>query len=334
MKAFLFPLVLALLRVQAGQAGDLILNGSFEQPDVPATPGHVNVAVGSYLPVAPNASLIPAWQVSGAAVAVTHTPYNEGLETVLSGDGLQSVDLTGTTFNGLGAVEQTAATTPGRDYALTFQLGIVPGSPAYSGPIRVRVSASATVVEFRHDAPAPASAPVWQAFALPFRATAASTTVRFENVQAAHWSGLDRVALADAHLGPAPTGLSLPWWTADGGGWRKPEQQSPVFPRRHQRAAGRRFHAQHPVHHRERFLGTSPAPAHCARRRLRSGEMGFRFGRRAIGDDGCAAQRPRRDLVDARITGRQHRQRAVSRVQCSAISPDTRELSARALPAR
>jgi hypothetical protein len=217
-KTLFLSLLAALAGVRAVRAADLIVNGSFEQPDVPATPGHVDVALGSYLPVLPGSPLIPGWKVTGQAVAVTRTPYEEGYGIVLAGDGLQSIDLTGTTFNGQGAIEQAVATTPGRDYALTFQLGVFAGVAVYSGPIHVRVSAGTTTAVFTHDASAPPSAPVWQSFALPFRASASTTTVLFENVQAAHWSGLDRVALADANVGPAPTGFSLPWWTVDGGG--------------------------------------------------------------------------------------------------------------------
>jgi hypothetical protein len=137
---------------------------------------------------------------------------------LLSGDLLQSVDLTADTFNGPGDLEQTVATTPGTDYVLTFQLGVYPGSAVYSGPLRVRVTAGSVTTEFQHDAPAPVVGGVWQSFALPFRAGDTKTRIRFQNLQANQWCGLDRVAIAEVSSATLPPDFTLVSSSIDGGG--------------------------------------------------------------------------------------------------------------------
>jgi Protein of unknown function (DUF642) len=213
-------LLLAAACVLAGPAlaADLVVNGSFETPDVSTAPGHINRPIGAVLPVSPGAPLVTGWQAFSAPVHLTRTPFNEGWETLLAGDGAQAMDLTGETVNGQGGVEQAVATAPGRDYVLTFQLGMYAGSPVYSGPVRVRVTAGSVTHEFLHDAPTPVPGGNWQTFALPFRASAAFTTVRFQSLVANSWCALDRVALADAHLPSPPAGLRIPSWTANGPG--------------------------------------------------------------------------------------------------------------------
>lgn len=188
--------------------GNLIVNGSFELPDVPNTPSHINPDVGAWLTVPVGGSGIPGWQVIGAPVSITRFPYNEGYETVWTDDGLQAADLTGEAVNGQGGLQQTVATAPGAQYVLRFKLGLFPGSYVYHGPVRVRVSANALTQEFVHDPSG--SGPTWSAFELPFTADSSGlTTVRFENLDAQHWSGLDAVCLV-----PKQTNcLELHCWT-------------------------------------------------------------------------------------------------------------------------
>ncbi|MBL9168067.1 MAG: DUF642 domain-containing protein [Verrucomicrobiales bacterium] len=199
------------------QAAELVQNGSFELPDVNLTPGKVVASRGSFLTVNPGSAVVPGWEIPGVAIALTQTPYDEGLGLLVAGDGRQSVDLTDTVFNGLGAVQQGIPTIPGRDYVLTFQLGIRPGSEAYAGPIKVRASAGPAQADFTHDGPSFIPGPQWQSFALPFRASSARTLLRFENVSAAHWSALDRVSVLELDS-PASAAYHLASWTVDGGG--------------------------------------------------------------------------------------------------------------------
>ncbi len=199
------------------QAAELVQNGSFELPDVNLTPGRVVASRGSFLTVNPGSAVVPGWEIPGVAIALTQTPYDEGLGVLVAGDGRQSVDLTDTAFNGLGAVQQGIPTIPGRDYVLTFQLGIRPGSEAYAGPIQVRASAGPAQADFTHDGPSFIPGPQWQSFALPFRASSARTLIRFENVFAVHWSALDRVSVLELDS-PASAAYHLGSWTVDGGG--------------------------------------------------------------------------------------------------------------------
>ena len=220
MKTFCLSIAAALFAVGAVQvpAADLVVNGSFESPDVSVTPGRMDATLGSSLIVSPGTPIIPGWQPFNAPVALTRTPYRESWETLLAGEGAQALDLTGAPDNGQGGVEQSVATTANRDYVLTFQLGMYPGSPVYSGPIRVRVTVGAGSREFIHDAPTPLAGGVWQSFALPFRATATATLIRFQNVSASRWAALDRVAIADASVAAPSAGLWIPSWTVNGGG--------------------------------------------------------------------------------------------------------------------
>jgi len=211
MKTYSLFLSTVLSLSSAAIAGELVGNGSFESPDVSTVPGHVDRTPGSWLTFAPNASGLPSWQILSAPISITRMPYNEGFETLLAGDGVQAAGLTGENFNGLGGLEQTVTTTPGRDYALAFQLGTYPGSSAYHGPVRVQVSAGTTSAEFRHDGTVAVAGGLWQAFALPFRAVTDATVIRFQNLEAAHWCGLDRVSIVEtpaANSTPNPVLLS------------------------------------------------------------------------------------------------------------------------------
>jgi hypothetical protein len=213
-------LLLAALFAATGPAltADLIVNGSFESPDVLATPGHEDRPLGGWFPVPPGGSTIAGWQVVNAPVSITRMPYNEGYETLLAGEGLQSADLTAESLNGQGGIEQSVVTTPGKEYVLTFQLCAFPGSSVYGGPIRVRATAGSTTAEFRHDPTVPVPGGVWQSFALPFRANNATTVIRLQNLQANHWCGLDRVAIAEVTASDSPHNFSLVSSTVDGGG--------------------------------------------------------------------------------------------------------------------
>jgi hypothetical protein len=199
-------------------AADLVTNGSFESPDVSIAPGRVNGLSGAQLKVLPDGTAIPGWQISGAPVSVTLTPYNEGYETLSAGDGSQALDLTADVFGGEGGITQTIATTPGKDYVLTFQLGAYPGSIIYHGPVRVRVTAGATTVEFMHDPTTTASGCVWQPFAMPFIAIAAATPIQFQCLEAAGWAGIDRVAITEVSPAAEPPALTLVAVAVAGGG--------------------------------------------------------------------------------------------------------------------
>src|ERR1043165_1979042 len=86
-------IAIALRFSQVVIASNLVVNGSFEAPDVPSTPAHVDLTLGGWFN-APIGAGIPGWQAVGGAVSVIRTPYNEGYETILSAEGAQSVDLT------------------------------------------------------------------------------------------------------------------------------------------------------------------------------------------------------------------------------------------------
>jgi hypothetical protein len=218
MKKQILSFLVASVVAQIATAADLVVNGSFESPDLTTAPGHIDRASGENLTVPPGASSIPSWKVIGAPVSILRTPYNDGNETLLAGEGLQCADLTGETLNGQGGLEQKVPTAPGRNYVLTFQLGVYPGSVVYQGPIRVQVSAGAATAEFKHDGTATVAGGLWQAFALPFHAITASTVIRFQNLQAANWCGLDRVAIAEVSPAGTLPNLSLVSGTIAGGG--------------------------------------------------------------------------------------------------------------------
>ena len=109
----------ALLTASAltAQAANLIANGSFERPIVPA---------GAYTSFN-TGQTFAGWTVVGATgnVSVVSETYRGNGFTFPPEAGAQSLDLTGAGSNTATGVSQNIATTPGAAYRLTFWVGNV-----------------------------------------------------------------------------------------------------------------------------------------------------------------------------------------------------------------
>ncbi|MGO9107622.1 MAG: PEP-CTERM sorting domain-containing protein [Thermoguttaceae bacterium] len=193
-------------RVQAG----LISDGGFEDPVL--SPG----AVSQFTP---GQSIGGAWTVlgnQGTNVNLVQTTYSEPLNNVTAfnaEEGLNSVDLTGTTNQGPSVgIEQSVATTAGQQYALSFFVGRVtptsgPGGP-YSLPATVDLSINGgTSISFTNSNITDGMVN-WMQLSDTFVATGSSTTIAFLNGEPAgdNFAGLDNVVLTPS---PEPTTLAL-----------------------------------------------------------------------------------------------------------------------------
>lgn len=212
---YCFVLLTAFLSAAPLRAGNLISNGSFEDPVVNpgsqcgpftdcfgyhnATPG--NDFIGEWL-LLPNPPTSSGW----AAVMVTGYNYQETNNATGAPlyfhpiDGLQALDLTGEGNQGdWNGIKQTVDTTPGMLYDLTFYLGHqYSGAPGYdNGPAALNLYIDgnwAGLFTNDHDKLNDIS---WQYFSYDFTASGDQTTIAFQNANAFgnNYSGLDGVAL-------------------------------------------------------------------------------------------------------------------------------------------
>lgn len=175
---------------EPGSGASLLTNGSFEQPLVPAG-GFTVFATGE---------VFSSWTVMGAVgnVAPLSTSFSTGVFQFPAQDGAQSVDMTGTSDTATG-VSQTAMTTPGHTYCLSFWVGNIVDANNVSGygttsTINVLVDGKLVTVATNEDNDTTLS---WQQFTSTVRATATSTQIAFVNADPVGDSSnfLDNVAL-------------------------------------------------------------------------------------------------------------------------------------------
>lgn len=175
--------------VRAPAAGaNLVVNGDFEEPVI---------APGSFVTLSPGDSGLGSWRIVGDRLAFGSMGNIYG---ITASSGSQLVDLTGFD-NELphGSVTQTILTGPGREYVLSFDLGVVVGVPSYDGPITVQAQAGAAGGTFTHS-PA-GSGNVWGTYSLPFTATAATTEITLTGISGVSYIGLDNVAVRETGAG-------------------------------------------------------------------------------------------------------------------------------------
>jgi hypothetical protein len=221
MRNFSFSQLLAvavaapILAASGAASANLIVNGSFESPVVPA-----GSAFGSPNDVTVGSTDITGWTVVGDIDEMVSIISGSALfDSVLfvADDGVQSLDLTGPGSDGFEGVAQTIATTPGN----TYQLGYSIGNPTSSLGVLGNTS---TINVLINGVPAFSDTNstqilntfVWQRFLHTFVASSSSTTLAFMNGDPygnpgdGH-NGLDTVVVVD--LGrietPEPTSLAL-----------------------------------------------------------------------------------------------------------------------------
>jgi len=109
--------IVALLMSAMADAGpNLITNGSFETPLVPA---------GKFTNFAGGSTDITGWTVAGLEASVVHSTFTSFLIQFTASDGLQWLDLTGFLASAGETVKQAVPTVIGKRYHLSFAVGNV-----------------------------------------------------------------------------------------------------------------------------------------------------------------------------------------------------------------
>jgi hypothetical protein len=169
-----------LISANAQANTNLLTNGSFESPSVPA--GRLtNFTTGS--------SAITSW-----TVLLIQFPASEGS---------QWLDLTGYLASNAGGVEQTVATVPGKAYHLSFAVGNVfdpRGIYGTTSTVDVTVNGM-SLGRFTNSCRTCTKILTWQTFNASFLASSQTTIIRFMNAdpQTDYSNGLDNVVLTQ-HL--------------------------------------------------------------------------------------------------------------------------------------
>lgn len=181
-------------------SANLITNGSFES-------GHFIADANSVMVLPAGATQIAGWTVVNHKVGWMNNSNPWG---PTGSDGLFFLDLTEYPANFLyGGVSQTAVTTLGNRYALSFDLGTYQSNPFTSGPISVVASAGGISQSFLFN---PTGSGVqWQTFSLDFIADSANTKVSIVGTGTpyGHYLGLDNVRLNEVSQ-PVPEPSTAP----------------------------------------------------------------------------------------------------------------------------
>ena len=134
MKRTLTLLACLLAFAMSSSAANLLINGSFETPIVP---------VGSYILYPDGSAAITGWQVvstPGANVAIVSGAFAQNGVSFPAQDGVQWLDLTGTSNTLNEGVQQTVTTIPGQMYQLSYYVGNTTGGGIFGTTSTVNVS--------------------------------------------------------------------------------------------------------------------------------------------------------------------------------------------------
>ena len=177
------------LILNAASAHGAIINGSFEEPVVPACGFTTFVPGGS--------TNIPGWTVLGAEVSIGDTAFSQSGITFQAQDGQQWLDLSGfrnpTIANG---VTQEVMTTIGTSYALSFYVGsATDGFLFFPSTVDLSIDGGSRI-SFTNPT-APNDMLDWHQFTHVFTPQNATTTITFfdGNTSSNFLSGLDNVTL-------------------------------------------------------------------------------------------------------------------------------------------
>lgn len=169
---------------------NLVLNGSFERPTVPA---------GSFT-LFSTGTTFSHWKVVGASgnVAEVSGTFTQNGFTFPAGCGTQWLDLTGTSNTPTG-VQQALSTAAGTPYTLSFKVGNVSnpnGIFGTSSTVDVLINGS-QVLAATNSRGAGQTKLVWKLFTLGFTAQGSTTTIAFVNADPSNDTnnGLDCVSV-------------------------------------------------------------------------------------------------------------------------------------------
>lgn len=175
-------------------AANMITNGSFETPVVPAT-SFTNFANGS--------AAITGWTVTGPEVSIVGGSFGQNGVSFHAQDLNQWLDLTGFNANSIEGVSQSVATTVGNQYQLSYYIGNTTGGGIFGSSSMVNVRLNGTQTFSDTNSAVNATGLTWQQITHTFTATTASTTLAFLNGDPItdNSNGLDNIVLTD--LGPS-----------------------------------------------------------------------------------------------------------------------------------
>jgi hypothetical protein len=172
----------------AARAANLVKNGSFEKPAIPAH---------SWVPFATGSTAIPHWRVIGPHDVAVVNAFAQGCCSFPAAKGSQFLDLTGSGGNSMAGIQQTVATVAGTSYTLSFAVGnVVDPTGAFGTTSKVQVLLNGSPLTTVTNGLGGTTLH-WQTFSVRFRAATASTTLAFVNQDPAtdNVNGLDTVKL-------------------------------------------------------------------------------------------------------------------------------------------
>lgn len=180
-------------------AQNLISNGSFETPLVPAN-NFTDFPVGS--------GAITSWTVfgpGGTEVSIVGGSFAQLGVTFPAQSGNQWLDLSGNDSTSTEGVSQTIATVPGRQYQLSYFIGNTTGGGVFGTTSTVVVLVNGIVAFTDTNAAISPTTLVWQQFTHTFVAPGTSTTLAFRSADPGgdNSNGLDNVVLIDQGAPPS-----------------------------------------------------------------------------------------------------------------------------------
>jgi hypothetical protein len=187
----------AMLQVlPAATPGNLLLNGSFEEPDISANgPGWLTYGPAGFFQYPTVADFIPGWQITRGNIDVKYRYW-------LAKDGQQSIDLVG---DMPASIEQSFPTVPGRDYVFSGWIGHNPDNTyAAQGFGNVFLNRVFLVQLLHRDRNATRSNMRWTSFSSRFRAAASTTSLEITDCSGTPFPG----GLVLDGLSVAPVGAS------------------------------------------------------------------------------------------------------------------------------
>jgi hypothetical protein len=172
----------------APASANLLVNGSFETPLVPAA-FYTNYPGGS--------NAIPGWTVVGVDSAIVNTAFTQSGITFQAQDGSQWIDLAGITSNSTSSgVTQTIPTVPNQLYQVSFYVGsATDGSLFFPSTIDVSINDGPRTSYF--NPMAPTNMLDWRKFTANFTAASNATKLTFYNGSTSNnfLNGIDNISV-------------------------------------------------------------------------------------------------------------------------------------------
>lgn len=183
---------------------NLVTNGSFETPSVPA---------GSFTNFNSGSTAITGWTVVGSQVSIVSGTFSQNGISFPAEDGNQWLDLTGDGANSTEGVQQTLATTVGQTYTISFYVGNVVNTGGIFGTTStVAVVINGTTIDTATNSMgAGQSSLVWEKFTTSFVASSSSTILAFLNQDPSNdnSNGLDNIVVTAGTSSTTPEPSSL-----------------------------------------------------------------------------------------------------------------------------